>query len=960
MNVRRLGNRLLIAVAIGHLSVRLALAQPPGPSPVVEYSTIFSSLDVYPQIGRVDFGHRDQFTAAFLPQGAQVSLTLTKAGSDRPVYQEVLRQRPLYGMFTDLIASEADFVFEEQGNYVLTFQCNDKLMTEFPFEVHFLQSDDPFDPQKMTFVRGPWDEWAQLFLPREENALDPEGTPEFRIWMNRPSLDMASGSDIISVEIRNKGDQIAVASPSHVSGHKHQNVKFPFQYPDDKGGQHFKTKDLTARDGVFELIVRKNDALYGVYQYEVKQGKISLHARQQMGYKPSQHWMIARYAGEASHREGVGDIYWMERITGAAAKKLANQGPSAAITNSSDERERWVWQPSADPKRPFKVVITDIKTRSDTMLSAGDDLIAFGTGFPSGVRYMKVGDTTARDIPDGETYSSKVFRVCGHKIVLVKKNSVVIFDTETQQLTPIPESEISLYDVKGGLHDGNLLSADGFLVATINRATSVADRTVLKIIDLSGPEPQIIPIKNAGYTDRDVSSVAIDAKDGVVAVSSAQRKMISAAKISRLANQFVFDMSDYQGVNRQQIFIERNCVTYLDADWNVRHFNLDNPIPQAITDQKAGPSSNSFFVRQGRLAVATTEKFGTRYQFAISDLPEPPRVAPGTATPIEGTSGGAGMGGCAAIALDKTVFLTGTPSGGIGVGEHLQMLDQSSGQWVPIKDNNGGIISAIDGTTSIGLLAFKAGGRSKPTTIGYATYGESISLSSAAAVTTTPSIEMKPTEGAIPLKFDDDNTYNTHDEQAEAMVSSFLETEQELVAAFSGAFGKAAGEKRAVETILQSIGTDNPELLREYQLRSPYILDKPKPVASAPMPVDPASVATALNGDWSCLRMTVQGDDLPDEQIDTVRLTFANGKYVMAIGNNLETGSYTFDASKKPFEIDISAATGDDKGTVRRGSFKLLEGDRLLLVLGNSDKNRPQRFVSTNRNLAILSVYSKK
>ena len=376
-------------------------------------------------------------------------------------------------------------------------------------------------------------------------------------------------------------------------------------------------------------------------------------------------------------------------------------------TVSDDVRDRWNWLPSGiDPNRSFELTVTGVPTRNDTGIAAGEDLVAFGTGFPTGVKYIRVGDDEAREIPGGETYHSKVFGVCGHKIILVKKNQVIVFDTRNGKLSAIPESDVSLYDVRA-----TLLTTGGFLVGTVNKATAVTDRTIIKVIDVSGDDPKVIPIKNADYLDSDVSSLSIDAKAGTIAVSSGRKKLIAAAKIAPLANQHVIDVTDYRGVGPQRIFIEDDWVVYADEDWKVRLLDLGTGAPKAITDEAFPRAGNGFFVRKGRLAVATTEqKVGSRYRFAIADLDDSPATVPGTGSAIEGTSGGLGMGGGAAIAIDKTVFIAGTPGDGIGVGEHLQMLDDENGTWRPIHGPAGKPLAASDVTTSIGLLAFKTFG----------------------------------------------------------------------------------------------------------------------------------------------------------------------------------------------------------------------------------------------------------
>jgi len=93
--------------------------------------------------------------------------------------------------------------------------------------------------------------------------------------------------------------------------------------------------------------------------------------------------------------------------------------------------------------------------------------------------------------------------------------------------------------------------------------------------------------------------------------------------------------------------------------------------------------------------------------------------------------------------------------------------------------------------------------------------------------------------------------------------------------------------------------------------------------------------------------------------IETVRLTFAAGKYVMVMGGEIETGTYTIDASIAPHQITIKIGSGKRKGLLRHGAFKLLENDELLAVFATNEADQPTRFTSTEQNEQILAGYQR-
>ncbi len=958
---------LLLGCALGTCS--RAVAQ--GRTPVMEFASLLTSVDVGAQGLLVLEEDNDALTAVFLPQGAPVEAVLTKAGSNTALHVQDFYVNHVTPVFARLSArgKYKPFHFTEPGEYRLVFRSGNHVMTELPFTVFTRQSGDTFDPQTAWYLSGPWDDWAHGFSQLQDGA---EGQLHLRMWARRESFDGPRVTDKYRAELVRDGDVLAVSNQEYVGTQKWRSLNFAMTFPESKGGRKFAVKNL-AQDGKYHFVVRKDDQLHGVYELTMQGGKPVMHSRQAATYRPRTQYIVPRYPSLTQHRGGAGDMVWMKKLAPSAGLAIA-AGQAAPVADMDEARRRaWRWLPtSVDPNRSLNIVVTDVETRSDTHIAAGEDIVVFGTGFPTGVKYLRAGESQATEIPDGEVYSSTLFHVAGKKIVLVRKNQVVIYDTETNTTHEIPASEITLYNPIGGLHRGNLLNADGYLVAAINRATAVADGNIVKVIDVSGPEPQIIPIKNADYTDRQVSSVDVDAKAGMVAVSSREKKLVTMAKVAPLAQQNVIDLTDYRGVDRRQIYLEDDVLVYADEDLKVRMLRPGEP-PRAVTDQPVGSSSNGFTVRQGRLVIATQEHFGTRYHMAMSDLPDRPLTVPGTATPIPDTSGGLGMAGMAAITLDKTVFIAGTPSGGIGVGEHLQMLDEDRGAWIPLKNSSGQVISAIDVTCSIGFMAFKSADRDRKTTIGYATHGQRIQVPGQSANGGMSSGDSNAGNGTpadsgptMPLELADDNPYNTGDERQLASLGTYLETEKSVGEAYVAAWGDE-GKRKTVELIVKNM-TENGDtaLIAEFLAQSKLADDamKRKLLPDAAQQeqagkVDVQAVQAALQGAWKSVRFNAIGKDLPDAAIENLTLTFANGKYVMNMGSEIQTGTYQLHADTHPMTMDIHIGDGKNQGEQRLGSFKLLKGGYLLVVFGTNEQQRPTRFVPDGTGGSILAAYSK-
>ncbi len=929
------------------------------PSPVMEYAALLNSFDLYPD-GRLQLeSSGEALTTVFLPKGATVEAVITRKGSDTALHVQDFYINHVTEVFARLqtAGKHKEFKFPGPGDYVLTYRTGRKVMTRMPFTVYTKRSGDEFDPKTAWYTRGPWENWAYAYarLKDKENA-----TLQFRMWGKRVSFDGATVTDKYTVELKHNGDVVAESGTGYISTQKWQKLELNMKQPASKGGRNFTVKQLGAQDGKYYFVVRKNKKLHAVYELGIQGRKPVLHERQGSSYSPRHEYMAPRYAG-LSARGTDGAIVWMEKLSESAARTIA-EGKAVKVAGPTEvTKKRWNWLPSnLDPKRPFKLTISDVETRTDTGFAVGEDMVVFGTGFPTGVKYLKAGEKTAREIPQGETFSSKVFCVCGKKIVLTKRTSVFVFDTETKKLTAIPPSDISLYDARS-----SLIRSNGYLVATVNAATRVTDGNIIKVIDISGDKPVIIPIKNANYTDRDVTSVSLQAKHGHIAVASRQKKLITAAKIAPMADQYLYDVSEYRGVATFDITIENEVVYYVDDDYKVRALNLNNKSPKAITQEPIARSGNGFWVRKGRLVTVTKEgKFGSRYPIALTDSDDAPQTVEGTGTKIEGTSASLGMGGSAAIAIDKTVFIAGTAGNSIGVGERFQMLTDNG--WMPVIGPDGKPVQGCEVVTSIGFVALKVRNDAGKTVIGYAAYGARISGSGRAPETaSTASSGQKSVGPVAPLKLADDNPYNTHDERTAALVKAYLESEKQVGEAYEQAFGKEAGAKRTVDGIVKAMKAAGKEdLVDSYLRQSVYVADKDRPTATSTKPngagTDPRAVSTALNGEWQAIRFNAEGNDLPDAAIENLRLTFANGRYVMNMGPELQTGSYSVNTTGSPMSMTINIGSGDKKGQKRMGSFKLLKGNRLLIVFATDGQGHPQRFVPDATGKTIMAVYQKK
>ncbi|MEL6105844.1 MAG: hypothetical protein AAFU85_07405 [Planctomycetota bacterium] len=786
------------------------------PTPVMEYASVLTGLRVRHQTGVIEFEEPNHALACvFLPAETPVLAVITEKGSKTPLAQQTFGIAQANGVFNRISSRGAitQYAVKAPGDYTVHYLAGRQLMSSVDFSVEVEKNDDQFLPKAHYYAKGPWDRWAYLYAPLPDSG---NTQPEFRMWVHKRSFADAPPADEYDLELMREGDVIGTASTGFNSTKEVQQLRFKWRHPESRGGGAMTVEDLTDADGAYFVVAKKNGKPHGVWTFTIKEGRPQLHARQANDFRPRAKYIVPRVSGITDTAPGM--VVFMERLSDVEAEAALAMRASSSGSMADIDPSRWVWTPrSIDPNRGFELNVTGIETRTDTGLAVGEDMVVFGTGFPNGVKYMLAGDQQPRHIPAGETFSSKVFCVCGRKIVLTKRNRVYVFDTENGKMIEIPETDVSLYNPSA-----SQVNSHGYLVATVNRALSVNDRTIIKVIDVSGDEAVIIPIKNANYTDADVTSVGVDSKNGGVVISSARKKLICAAKIAPRANQFVYDVSEYRGVAPFPLVIEGEDITYVDEDWNLRRLDLSDKSPKAVTQEKIARSGNGFWVRKGRVVTFTREGgVGSRLPAMISDSADAPRAAPGTGSDIAGTSAKLGFGGSAAIAIDKSVFLAGTAGDSIGTGERLQVLGDDG--WRPILGVDGKPVWGSEVVTSMGFMAVKVRDDAGKTVVGYATYGQRIDVTAvnkSAVVAGGVEPKMSGPKSSVPSAKSADGKPPLSEVDV-AFIEAMLESETEIITAYKAAFGIEGAKEKLLEGWKKTLeSSDRMHLLDELKRRS--------------------------------------------------------------------------------------------------------------------------------------------
>lgn len=114
-----------------------------------------------------------------------------------------------------------------------------------------------------------------------------------------------------------------------------------------------------------------------------------------------------------------------------------------------------------------------------------------------------------------------------------------------------------------------------------------------------------------------------------------------------------------------------------------------------------------------------------------------------------------------------------------------------------------------------------------------------------------------------------------------------------------------------------------------------------------------------LNGNWIPSEGQLNGKKAPDDFISALKLTIADGKYTVTVGELKDTGKLSVDASKKPATMDIQAEEGPNKGKTILAIYEL-SGDTLKICYQLGAGERPKDFQSTKDNKQFVVTYNRQ
>ncbi|MCB9917154.1 MAG: hypothetical protein H6832_01965 [Planctomycetes bacterium] len=715
---RRSVSRVSCAICAAFLALLSSIAGAralPQAAPAVDMYGLLGRIECYPDAGFVTVRDVD---FAFMPESAlyrgqgdhayPVSIVVRKVGGSGEIGRYKLGVQPTHTVFSrgNTFGSPMECHLKEPGDYILSIELDKTTIVSVPFTAKHEASGDAFNPVTRVFLDGAWPHYACLAMHR---LGDLDHTPVLRTWI-RGGMFNKKKDETLGIEVYDGADLIFVSAPVHksnlLSDSNWRASDAPLQFRTGDGGGPIKLRDLVKKDGDYLVVRKREGEMTGAWKLVIRNGKPVAHPRSKLDYDPPQDRLIGRSSGP-QQREGI-DLCWLEEVSLADANAALSKGGAAAAGPSAEMLARWTSK-VASHAGAAKLALTDVDCRMDGTMEASDSIIAFATGGGNGVGYLKIGEDKAQSIPDGQSYSGRMFQVCGTKIVLTNRNTVAVFDTATGKTHAIPETEISLSKTFAEMYGATILAADGFLVGTLNDPKKVTDRSMFKVLDVSGDEPKIIVLDNIDIPVRDLTCVTVDAETGRFGVVSQRSKKFWIAPVVPGARFREYDVSGHDGVHRNaQLRLEGSHALLFDevGKPKLRAVSLEDG--QNVVIGTIGKQMNSFTATPSHVAFVTDESYGSNYHVKKGSIGGKFESAANSGKSGPG-GGNFGLGSSLALTSGGLLVLAGQGKGGIGSGEFLQ-IDDGSG-WAIVAGPDGEPLNAVDVRQGPGVIAFKTGSR---------------------------------------------------------------------------------------------------------------------------------------------------------------------------------------------------------------------------------------------------------
>lgn len=145
-----------------------------------------------------------------------------------------------------------------------------------------------------------------------------------------------------------------------------------------------------------------------------------------------------------------------------------------------------------------------------------------------------------------------------------------------------------------------------------------------------------------------------------------------------------------------------------------------------------------------------------------------------------------------------------------------------------------------------------------------------------------------------------------------------------------------------------------------YNNRPEIVLAGPDAIKIVGEPPAKENAKENLDGEWSMVSGTADGQPMPEAMVKTGKRVAKNGEVTISInGRVFFKAKYTLDPSMKPATIDYDMTEGFTKGKKQLGIYKL-DGDTVTFCFASPGGERPGDFTSKEGSNRTLSVWKRE
>jgi uncharacterized protein (TIGR03067 family) len=129
--------------------------------------------------------------------------------------------------------------------------------------------------------------------------------------------------------------------------------------------------------------------------------------------------------------------------------------------------------------------------------------------------------------------------------------------------------------------------------------------------------------------------------------------------------------------------------------------------------------------------------------------------------------------------------------------------------------------------------------------------------------------------------------------------------------------------------------------------------------ADAPSKDEAAGDLEALQGNWAMVALSINGEELPEDQVKAGKLVVKGDLYTATLGERTISSTMKLDPARTPRAVDFTSTDGPQKGQTVKGIYKL-DGDRLSICRAlRPEDDRPDGFASGAESGLVLVVWAR-